>query len=119
MEPHYVPCTTVVVTGTCCSSAFSNPTTEQSSERPGKVDRCLISSASKEGKFRPLTKANLPFLVLEIPSPGIAYAKDASRPVTMGWFCHSFPIRLTPDSHEVCCLDLLVTPETQAGSVPA
>ncbi|KAK4811340.1 hypothetical protein QYF61_024476 [Mycteria americana] len=40
-------CTVVVAIGTCCSSTLSNPTTEGSSERPGKVDSCLISSFSK------------------------------------------------------------------------
>lgn len=39
--------TAVVGISTCCSSAFSNATTEGSSERPGKVDSCLISSFSK------------------------------------------------------------------------
>lgn len=39
-------CTTVLAT-TTCSSILSNITTEESPERLGKVDSCLISSASK------------------------------------------------------------------------
>lgn len=39
--------TAIVAASTCCSSAFSNATTEGSSETPGKVDSCLISSFSK------------------------------------------------------------------------
>lgn len=37
----------------------------------------------------------MPFCVLEMPSPEVIYAKDthrASGPVTMGGFCHSFPV---------------------------
>ncbi|KAK4806860.1 hypothetical protein QYF61_012581, partial [Mycteria americana] len=40
-------CTVVVAIGTCCSLTLSNPTTEGSSERLGKVDSCFISSVSK------------------------------------------------------------------------
>ena len=40
-------CTVVVAIGTCCSSTLSNPTTEGSSERPDKVDSCLIPSVFK------------------------------------------------------------------------
>lgn len=39
-------CTAVLATSTS-SSILSNPTTEESSERPSKVDSCLISSISK------------------------------------------------------------------------
>lgn len=53
--------TAVVGISTCFSSAFSNATTEGSSERPGKVDSCLISSFSNaailkahQHSFRPL-----------------------------------------------------------------
>lgn len=37
-------CTILVATGTCCYSTCSNPTMKESSERPGRVDRCLIFS---------------------------------------------------------------------------
>ncbi|KAK4806148.1 hypothetical protein QYF61_001071 [Mycteria americana] len=36
-------CTVMVAIGTCCSSTFSNPTTEGSSERPGKAKQDRIS----------------------------------------------------------------------------
>jgi len=67
-------CTVVVAIGTCCSSTLSNPTMEGSSERPGKMDKSLISSVSTAA----MPKAHrYPFCVLEIPSPKIVYPKDA------------------------------------------
>lgn len=32
--------------GTFCSSTLSSPTIEESSDKPGKLDSCLISSVS-------------------------------------------------------------------------
>jgi len=43
----------------------------------------------------------------------------ASGPVTMGCFCHSFPVQLISTSNTVSCWDPTVTPEIQMGSAPS
>ena len=110
-------CTVVVAIGTCWSSTFSNPTTEGSSERPGKVDSCLISSISKAA----IPKAHrYPFGSLKYPllRQSVPRMHGASGPVTMGCFCHPFPVRLTSASNTDSCWDPPVTTEIQMGSVP-
>lgn len=41
---------------------------------------------------------------------------DASGPVTIGLFCHSFPVQLTSASNTDSCWDPPVTPEIQVNS---
>jgi len=88
----------VVAMGTCCSSTLSNPTTEGTSERPGEMDSCLISSISRGA----IPKAHrYPFGSLKYPLPrqSIPRMHGASGPVTMGCFWHSCPVRLQPPVH--------------------
>jgi len=109
--------TVVVAIGTCCSSTLSNPTTEGSSKRPGKMDSCLISSVSKAA----MPKAHrYPFGSLKYPllRQSIPRMHGASDPGTMGCFCHSCPVRLTSASNTLSSWDPPITPEMQMDSDP-
>ncbi|KAM4643103.1 retinoblastoma-like protein 2 isoform 7-T8 [Amazona ochrocephala] len=50
---YFLQCTVVVAIGSCFLT-FSSPTTEGSSERPGKLGSCLISSISKQQYQKPI-----------------------------------------------------------------
>jgi len=95
----------------------SNSTMEVSSERPGKMDSCLISSVSTAA----IPKAHrYPFGSLKYPllRESIPRMHGASGPVTMGCFCQSCPVRLTSASNTLSFWDSPVTPEMQMDSDP-
>ena len=85
-------CTVVLAISTYCSSALSNPTTEGSFERPGKIDNCLMSSvytaAIPRAHRYPFGSLKYPLVRLSIPR-----MYGASGPVTTGCLSHSFPVR--------------------------
>lgn len=87
----------MVVIGICCSSTFSNLTREGSSERPGKVDSCLISFISKAviPKAHRYPLGSLKYFLLTQSAPRM---HRASGPVTMGDFSHSFVVTLISPS---------------------
>ena len=65
-------CTVLVAIGTCCSSAHSKSHNKGiSSERPGRVESCLIFFVFGYTKCPPV-----PFWLLEVPFPEFIYAKD-------------------------------------------
>lgn len=108
-------CTAMVATSTCCSLTHSNPTTESSSQRPGKLDSCLISipkAAMSKAHQRPFGSLKYPLHRQSTPR-----VHEAFRPVTIGCFCHSFPVRHTSASQGDSSWDPPLTPEIQMESV--
>ncbi|KAK4806904.1 hypothetical protein QYF61_012625 [Mycteria americana] len=82
-------CTVVVALGTCCSSTLSNPTTEGSSERPGKdFAQQLISGSSQFAQDNQEDvgppPSSLPFHRLEgarFCQPWIAAFEEMTKPL--------------------------------------
>lgn len=103
----------MVAIGSCCSATHSNPTTEGSSKRPGKVDSCLIFSEPAVAT----SKAQwylFGFLKYPLLRESMARIYGASGLVTIGCFCHLFHVRFTSDND----WDPSVTPEIQMCSAP-
>jgi len=110
-------CTVLVAVGTRCSSICGNPATKGSSERPGRVESCLIFSV-----FTVATPdaPSVPLWVLEVPSPEVIYAKNTRglQASHDGCLSHLSPVKLTSASSTDNSWHPPVTPEIQMGSVP-
>lgn len=103
----------MVATSTCCSSSCSNPKTE----RPGKVDSCLILvstvAAPKAHQYLPGS--------LKYPLLRWSKTKDTWRrwAITIGCFWHLSPVRLTSASNTDNWWHPPLTPQIQMGPSPS
>ena len=88
--------------GTCCSSTLGNPTTEGSSERPGKADSCVISSVSKAT----MPEAHwYPFGSLKSPLPSLQtyrWVLTCCNLMALGYAVHRCPLQLDTPGDLTC-----------------
>lgn len=92
-------CTFMAAVGTCCSLMHSNPTTEGSYEKWGKVNNCLIFSVLTVAipKAHWYILGSLKYTLLRQSVPRMPEHLDW---YTVGCFCHLFPVRLTSVSNK-------------------
>ena len=97
------PWNVVVVMDICC-----NPRTEESSERPGKVDSCLISSISKAAIKKPISTLLHPSYTLCWDTLCQGCAEPRGQSQRSAFATHSQQGSLRPPVQLAVCISLLL-----------